>query len=810
MKTKHKSWKKIFSIFVVLLVVCLWTISITGTPKTQSIKDALKYGLDINGGVYVEMEADTSNLSDARINEVMEQTKEVMEKRVNAMGVSEATVSIEGKNRLRIEMPGVKNAEEAISQIGKTAQLTFTTADGKVYLTGEGVKTAGSTIDDQNGGYKITIEFNKDGQNKFAEATEAALSGNVDPGDFESIGIDPAAIVIWLDNDILTAPVVHEIINSGSCEITRSGGFSQEEASTTAALIRGGALPVELHEISSSVQSATIGAQALHKSVKAGIIGMSLIFVLMVLIYGGLGFIADVCLALYVLVLLWTMARLGAVMTLPGIAGIILGIGMAVDSNVIIFSRIREEIASGRSIPAATDVGYHSAIRAVFDSQITTFIATVILYEFGSTSVKGFALTLMLSIIISILTAVFITQIMVSALSTSKLASYKMFGCNADGRPRQFIKKQFDFISKRKIFYAISVCIIIVGLVFTGVKGLDYGIDFSGGTMIQVDPAKKVTTNQMQETLKPYDLDANIVYAGDNNSELIIKTKKSLTNDERAEIVSAIEKEYGETKVIASEEFGPTISGEIKSNAIKSILLAAIGMLIYILIRFRKWQYGAAAVTGLMHDVLILISMYALFRFTVNNPFIAAVLTIVGYSINDTIVIFDRIRENTALHPGMDLKELLNMSINQMVGRSFMTSITTIIAIIPLILMVSAQLAQFVIPLMIGIIAGTYSSIFICTPIYYELTKRTTLSRYERATKKKKSLHLEPPNGEINVPLLTATHVPVISPAHNESNDETNNGAETETPQNIAEQTTTPKPKKQRSGKKKKKAKRKK
>lgn len=573
MKTKHKSWKKIFSIFVVLLVVCLWTISITGTPKTQSIKDALKYGLDINGGVYVEMEADTSNLSDARINEVMEQTKEVMEKRVNAMGVSEATVSIEGKNRLRIEMPGVKNAEEAISQIGKTAQLTFTTADGKVYLTGEGVKTAGSTIDDQNGGYKITIEFNKDGQNKFAEATEAALSGNVDPGDFESIGIDPAAIVIWLDNDILTAPVVHEIINSGSCEITRSGGFSQEEASTTAALIRGGALPVELHEISSSVQSATIGAQALHKSVKAGIIGMSLIFVLMVLIYGGLGFIADVCLALYVLVLLWTMARLGAVMTLPGIAGIILGIGMAVDSNVIIFSRIREEIASGRSIPAATDVGYHSAIRAVFDSQITTFIATVILYEFGSTSVKGFALTLMLSIIISILTAVFITQIMVSALSTSKLASYKMFGCNADGRPRQFIKKQFDFISKRKIFYAISVCIIIVGLVFTGVKGLDYGIDFSGGTMIQVDPAKKVTTNQMQETLKPYDLDANIVYAGDNNSELIIKTKKSLTNDERAEIVSAIEKEYGETKVIASEEFGPTISGEIKSNAIKSILL---------------------------------------------------------------------------------------------------------------------------------------------------------------------------------------------------------------------------------------------
>ena len=736
MKKNKQKTKTIFSVFVIIAVVVLWVISITGTPKTESIKEAMKYGLDINGGVYVELEADTTGLSEKRTNEVMQQTKEVMEKRVNAMGVSEATVSIEGKNRLRIEMPGVKDAEEAIAQIGRTAKLRFTTADGKEYLTGEGVKTAGSAMDEQNGRYKITITFTKEGQQAFAEATEKAYSGAVT----DSLGVDPTAIVIWLDDEVLTAPTVHEKIDSNSCEITRNGGFTQEEASTTAALIRGGALPVELHEASSSVQSASIGAQALTKSVKAGIIGMGLIFLLMVIVYGGLGFIADICLALYVLVLLWTMAKLGAVMTLPGIAGIILGIGMAVDSNVIIFSRIREEIASGRRIAAAADEGYHSAIRAVFDSQITTFIATVILYEFGSASVKGFALTLMLSIIISIMTAVFIAQIMISALSTSKLASYKMFGCKEDGKPRQVIKKKFDFVSKRKIFYAISACIIVIGLLFTGVKGLDYGIDFSGGTMIQVDPEKKVTVTQMQETLKPYNLDANIVYAGDNNSELIIKTKKPLANEERSNIVSSIEEDYGKTKVIASEEFGPTMSGEIKSNAIKSILLAAIGMLIYIIIRFRKWQYGVAAVSGLAHDVLILISMYALFRFTVNNPFIAAVLTIVGYSINDTIVIFDRIRENTKLHPGMDLKELLNMSINQMIGRSFMTSLTTIIAIIPLILMVSAQLAIFVIPLMIGIIAGTYSSIFICTPIYYELCKKTELSRYERSIKKKKKL----------------------------------------------------------------------
>ena len=730
---KNLKLKKLFSVFIIIAVIIGWTVSITGTPKTDTLKKSLKYGLDINGGVYVEMEADTSSISKDQIPEVMEQTKGVMEKRVNAMGVSEATVSIEGTNRLRIEMPGVNNAEEAIAQIGRTAMLTFTTADGTPKLTGEGVKTAGAVPDDQHGGYKITIDFTKEGQTAFAEATKEAASGSVTS---MSDTIDPTAIVIWLDDEILTAPTVESTIDSRSCEITRAGGFSQEEASNTAALIRGGALPVELHEVSSSVQTASIGAKALDKSIKAGIIGICLIFVLMLIVYGGLGFIADICLALYILVLLWVMAGLDAVMTLPGIAGIILGIGMAVDSNVIIFSRIHEEIAAGMSIRSAADAGYKSAIRAVFDAQITTFIATVILYELGTSAVKGFALTLMLSIIISILTAVFIAQIMISALASSKFATYKLFGCREDGSRRNLINKEIDFIGKRKIFYAISVCIIVIGLIATGTKSLEYGIDFSGGTMLQIKPESKIAISELQETIAPYDLNESIVYAGENNEQFIIKTKKPLTNETRKEIVQTITDKHGNTEVLSSEEFGPTVSGEIKHNAIKSILIAALGMLIYILFRFKKWQYGASAIAGIAHDILILISMYAIFRFTVNNPFIAAVLTIVGYSINDTIVIFDRIRENEHNNPKMDSKTLLNKSVNQMIGRSLMTSLTTIAAIIPLIIMVSQELAVFVIPLMIGIIAGTYSSIFICTPLYYELTKKNNLSRYERSLKK--------------------------------------------------------------------------
>ncbi len=731
------SVRKVLSIIIIAVVIVGWYASAFGLGPVKNIKDSLKYGLDINGGVNVVMEADTSKLSASKLKSTMEQTRQVLEKRVDAMGVANATVRIEGENRIRVEMPGVKNAKDAIDRIGQTAQLRFTLADGSTYLTGSDVSTATADVDNENGGYKIVMKFTQAGRSKFAKATERAAAGKVTPlvklSDGTTVGAQ--SVVIWLDDDILTAPTASEKIDSDSCEITQgSGGMTKEYAAQTAALIRGGALPVSLKEGSSSVQTASVGANALDKSIVAGGIGLLLVFILMLAAYNLLGLFADIALALYVLLVLWIMAALNAVLTLPGIAGIILGIGMAVDANVIIFARIREEIGAGRSIRVAVDQGFRHALVTILDSQITTLIATVILYQLGSATVKGFALTLMISIVVSIFTAVVITQIFVGALAASPKVTKRAFGCNEDGTPRHHLKKEFKFVEHRKIFYTISAAVIICGIVFMGVRGFNYGIDFTGGTMIQMDLGKKVSIAEVQKTISKYNLDPEIIYAGSDNHEIIIQTKKSLGNDERDKVQKTIEKKYGLTDkaVVSSEEFGATFGKDLRRNAVKSILIAALGMLIYIIFRFRSWKYGVAAVAGLGHDVLVLLGMYAIFRFTMNNPFIAAVLTIVGYSINDTIVIFDRVRENMRLMKGEPVAAILDLSVNQTIGRSIMTSLTTLIAIIPLMIMVSASLAGFVIPLMIGVVCGTYSSIALCTPLFYEFNRKAELSEYQR------------------------------------------------------------------------------
>ena len=735
--------RKVLSVVIIAVVILGWCASIFGMGPVKKIKDTLNYGLDINGGVFVVMQADTKGMSPSKTKTVMEQTREVINKRVNAMGISEATVSIEGSNRLRIEMPGVKDADTAIKRIGKTAKLKFTLADGTEVLSGSDVKNAAAAVDSQNGGYKITMKFTGAGQSKFAQATERAASGDVN-ATVEERGqkVDPTAIVIKLDDDILTAPTVREKIDNDSCEITRNGGFSEEEASQTAALIRGGALPVSLTEAQSSVESASIGANALDKSIVAGAIGLGLVFLLMLFMYNVLGLIADVALALYVLIVLWVMAGMGAVLTLPGIAGIVLGIGMAVDANVIIFSRIKEEIGQGRSIRVAVSTGFKHALTTVLDSQITTLIATIVLYQLGSTTVKGFAVTLMISILASIFTAVVISQIMVGTLAESKFARYRFFGCNNDGTPRNFVKKQFRFIQHRKIFYCASAAVILCGLVFLGVRGFNYGIDFTGGTSIEMNMGQKVSIPKVEKTISEFKLDPSIVYSGEGQKNVIIKTTKGLTTPQRKAVTDKLRSAYGlgEKSIISSQEFGATVGKEIRNNAIKSILIAAFFMLLYIIFRFKTWKYGVAAIAGIGHDVLVMIAFYAIFGVTVNNPFIAAILTIVGYSINDTIVIFDRVRENRHIMRNTPVGEVLDTSINQTLNRSIMTSLTTVVSITPLLVMVSGTLAQFVLPLMVGVLCGTYSSIFLCSPLYYEFNRSAERSRYQQQQKAKERI----------------------------------------------------------------------
>lgn len=730
--------KRILAALVIVVLVFGWFVTLCGIgdqskdDAIKSVKDALKYGLDINGGVYVVMEAQT-DLTGDELKDLMDQTRAVIDNRVNQMGVAEASVTIEGTDRIRVEMPGVEDADEAIQAIGKTAQLNFILADGSVVLDGSNVKDAQIATD--GGHYKILLEFDSEGASLFEEGTRKAVNREV-TSVIDGMNNDEIAIV--LDNEIVVHPQVREVISGGSCEMT--GGYSKEEATMTAALIRGGALPVDLVEVQSSVQAATIGADALDKSIVAGAIGLVIVFLLMIIFYGMLGFIADIALLLYVIMFLWSMVAFNVVLTLPGIAALILSIGMAVDANVIIFARIKEEICAGKSIRVAVDAGFKNALSTVLDAQITTLIAAVVLYEVGTTSVKGFALTLMIGIIISIFTAVVITQLFISLLAnSSKFAKNKYFGVNEDGTPKQMLNKTFSFIKHRKVFYIISVSIIVIGLLWSVIFGMNYGIDFTGGTTIHVELGKQVPIEDVEKSLKDYELDPQIIYAGEGNTQVIIKTIKSLDNENRNEVINTLEQDFGitESDVLASEQFGPSVGDELKMNALKAVIIASIGMLIYIIFRFKSWKYGLSAVAGVVHDVLIVIAFYAIFGFTVNNPFIAAILTLVGYSINDTIVIFDRIRENKTIYPRDSSEVNIDRSINQTLNRTIMTSLTTLVVMIPLCIMVSSSIREFIIPLMVGVIVGCCSSIFICSPLYYDLCKKDEGSKYLKNTAKK-------------------------------------------------------------------------
>lgn len=737
--------KRVLAVLFVIIIVAGWYLTIVGAGPIQPLKDRMKLGLDVKGGVYVVMEAKT-DLKGDELRDAMEQTQAVIEERVNQMGLAEPVVTIEGEKRIRVELPGAEDAQEAIDQIGRTAQLQFALADGTIVLDGGNVKDANIATDNESAGYAVALEFDSEGSDLFYQATSQAYSGAVTSA---IEGVDNKAIMIILDGQIISAPAVKEPISGGQCSIT--GSFSQEEASNLAALIRGGALPLELEEINSSVQSAKIGYNALEMSVYAGIIGLAIIMIIMLIAYRAMGIAADLALLFYVIIVLNIMSAMGSVLTLPGIAGIILSVGMAVDANVVIFSRIREEITKGRTVRVAVQTGFKRAMSTVVDSQVTTLIAAVILYQIGTSAVRGFAFTFMIGIIVSIFTAVVITQLYVGLISESKkLGKKSYFGIKEDNTATFNINKELHFIKHRKVFYIISVAILVVGLVFGLVRGLNYGIDFTGGTMIQMDMGKQVNVSDVEKAIKKYDLSPEIIYSGENNEQIVIRTIESLDSDKRAEVIETINQQFGTTDedVIAEELFGPSIGKELRNNAILAIIIASICMLIYIRFRFSQWKFGGAALLGVLHDVLIVIAFYAIFNITVNNPFIAGILTVVGYSINDTIVIFDRIRENIKYLRKGNTEELIDKSITQTLGRSLMTSITTLIVMVPLLIMAGEAIREFVLPLMVGIIAGAYSSIAVCSPLYYEFSKPASVSKYEKEVKKNKKKNKKLKNDE--------------------------------------------------------------
>ena len=563
-----QNFKRVLSIILIVFTVFAWYVTIFGIGKIEPIKDKLNLGLDIKGGVYVVMEAETDYTGE-ELSNLMEQTKTVMENRVYEMGFSEAVVTIEGSKRLRIELPGAEDAEEAISQIGQVAQLQFMLADGTVVVDGGNVKDATAGTSQESTGYVVNIQFDSEGASKFEEGSRKAFYGEVE-NKMQDQGVSSnKCIAIVLDDNIITAPEVQNVISGGSCQIT--GNYTSESASNLAALIRGGSLPVTLKEVTSSTQSASIGYNALEKSVIAGAIGFALIFILMIAAYRFLGLIANVALMLYIILVLWAMAFSGSTLTLPGIAGIILGIGMAVDANVIIFSRIREEMSAGKSVRISCESGFHNALSAIMDGQITTLIAGVVLYEVGSATVKGFAVTLMLGVIFSIISGVLITRLYLETFIGLKREEPKksLFGVKEDGSASFHIRKFFHVLRHRKIYYIISIAIILCGFIVGGIRGFNYGIDFTGGTTMTVEMNKQVDFADVNKVLDEFDAEnVSLVYGGTDNTQVIIRTTTFFDNAARGEIFDAMQAELGcpDDGLIASEQFGPAVGDELKGK----------------------------------------------------------------------------------------------------------------------------------------------------------------------------------------------------------------------------------------------------
>ncbi|MDR1815788.1 MAG: protein translocase subunit SecD [Clostridiales Family XIII bacterium] len=736
--------RKIIAVITIVVVAFVWVLTVVGVGQAGPIQKHIKLGLDISGGVYVVMEAQTDQTG-SELDELMEQTKAVIERRVNEMGLSEPNVTIEGADRIRVELPGAEDPEAAIQMIGQTAQLQFLRANGEFILDGSNVISSTAEQDTQNGGYQVALSFDSAGGDAFYEATKAAYEGTVEGELMEGVDSNQQLPIV-LDGEIISAPIPQvDGISGGDAVIT--GGFTQDEAINLATLIRAGALPVELVEVESSAIGATIGMGALQNSIIGGIIGVLLVIILMLAMYRFMGLAADFALLLFVPLIFWVIVGLGGVLTLPGIAGVILTIGMAVDANVIIFARIKEEVVAGKTIRLSVHQGFRRALAPILDSQITTLIAGVVLYQFGTGSVKGFALTLIIGILLSLFSALFVTNLFVNAFAESPfLVNKGWLGVKEGGGvQRTRLSRQFAFIKHRKIYYLITVVILAVGLGIGFGSGFNMGIDFTGGTMLQVDFGKVVTPAEVRETLAKHGIeDADIVnFSGDEGTGVIIKTKQALESTDRDAIMADLATDLGvdvsDDEHNKFEQFGPSTGKMLTNNAIKSVALAAIFMLIYIVFRFR-FRFGVAAIITTFHDVAITIAMYGLFHMTINNPFIAAILTVVGYSINDTIVVFDRVRENLGsnAYRKYTLDGIIDESINQTLVRSIMTSLTTILAILPLIFIGGDVIRQFAVPLIIGIAAGTLSSIFIASSLYFDFEKRNFKSaagRYHGAEK---------------------------------------------------------------------------
>lgn len=708
-------------VVAVLALIGFTYVAVFGldSGKTGSAAN-IKQGLDLAGGVSITYEVVGE---EAPSTEDMNDTIFKLQQRVENYS-TEAQVYQEGSDRINIEIPGVSDANAILEELGKPGSLAFYDKDFQEVLTGTDVADAQAGYQPDSMGNQVpvvSLTFTAEGTEKFAEATKAAYPNH-------------DIIYIVYDNQIISYPAVQAEITDGHAVI--NGMASYEEAQTLASTIRIGGLKLELQELRSNVVGAQLGSAAIRTSLMAGAIGLAIVIVFMIAVYWIPGVASSLALCLYTAMMVLLLNGFDLTLTLPGIAGIILSIGMAVDANVIIFARIREEIATGKTVRSSIDIGFRKALSAIIDGNVTTLIAAAVLGIMGTGTIKGFAQTLALGIVVSMFTALVVTKQILKAFYAIGLQNEKFYGRTKDRKP-------LDFLSKKAVFFVISGVLIIGGFVFMGVNKsrtgnvLNYSLEFMGGT------STNVTFN---EDLGIEELDATVVpvieeISGDPNvqtqkvqgtNEVIFKTK-SLTVEQREELNTALADQFGVDKEsITAETISSTISSEMRSGAILAVLVSVICMLIYVWFRFKDVRFGASSVLALVHDVLVVLAFYAVARVSVGNTFIACMLTIVGYSINATIVIFDRVRENMQLEGSKaELKELVNRSISQTLTRSIFTSLTTFIMVAVLYVMGVSSIKEFALPLMVGIACGAYSSVCLAGAMWYLM--KTKIVKKENA-----------------------------------------------------------------------------
>ncbi|MGG0460513.1 protein translocase subunit SecDF [Priestia aryabhattai] len=721
---------RIVAFFLLVLLV----FSTIGTTMTGITKD-IKLGLDLQGGFEILYKVSPAKKGDVIDKKALNSTVEALRQRVDVLGVSEPSIQIEGNDRIRVQLAGVTNQKQARDLLSTQANLTFRDVNDKVLMDGTDLAQGGAKQSfDQSNQPSVSLKLKN--AKKFEKITRE-LSQKPAPNNL---------IVIWLDYEegkdsyqkesakqnpkYLSAASVSSVLTQPDVEIS-GGNFTVKSATQLAELLNAGSLPVKLDELYSTSVGAQFGEEALHTTILAGIIGIGIIFLYMLFFYRIPGLIAIITLSFYVYLNLLVFDLMHVVMTLPGIAALILGVGMAVDANIITYERIKDELKTGRSVISAYRAGNRRSLATIFDANITTMLAALVLFFYGQSSVKGFATTLMIGIVLSFITAVYGTRLLMSLLVNSRWFDKKpgYFGVKKDQihdlskddgttvLPTAWDK--IDFVKYRKAFFTFSSVLVIIGIISVAVFRLNLGIDFTSGTRIEIPANHTVTQAEIQREMKSLDIKTDdVVITGKSNDTGVVRVVGVLNKKEIANLKDHFKDKYGSEPNVST--VSPTVGKELAKNAMMAILIASIGIIIYVTIRF-EFYMALAAVLALLHDAFFIVTVFSLTKLEVDLTFIAAVLTIVGYSINDTIVTFDRIRENMQKFKSKtfdDLAFIVNLSLRETFTRSMNTVLTVVIAVVALLLFGSESIQNFSIALLVGLILGAYSSVFIAAQLW--------------------------------------------------------------------------------------------